>query len=495
MELSQNYLLILFLFPFVSTLIVAGLRGRFASVISIALAATFFVLTLLGFNIHEMRYTASWFDPFNLKYGLFLDAYSYFLILLSAFLTMISLFYSKGVIKEKESAYHALFHALQATVVGSLLCDDLVFFYVFWEAMLIPMYFIIGIWGGSRRLYSTMKFFLFTFAGSIFMLIGLISLYVWYYQHTGQWTASFQVLHDYLHQHPMPIETQKWIFLSFIVSFAIKVPLFPFHTWLPDAHVEAPTAGSVILAGVLLKMGTYGLMRFAVPLFPEAAAFYSTPLCALSVIGIILGALVAWRQTDIKKLIAYSSVSHLGFVTLGIFMMTETGWNGAYLQMINHGISTGALFLLIGFLYDQRHTRDIKAYGGLAKVLPAYSVILLIVTMSSVALPGTNGFVGEFLILLGSFQSKISSPWWVAVAGLGVVLGVVYMLHLVQEVCYGKPHNDEVNKMTDLTMKEWAMYLPLVALVFVIGIYPEWILESVRGKTAEIFSTIPNLLR
>jgi NADH-quinone oxidoreductase subunit M len=481
--LNENYLLILFLFPFISTVVVGLCRNRAVNWVSVLLAGAFFLLTLLAYPAKELRYSITWFGP--LQYGLFLDSYSFYLILLSAFLTLVSLYYSVGVIKEKLVAYHTLFHALQATVVASLLCDDLVFFYIFWEAMLIPMYFIIGIWGGPRRIYATLKFFLFTFAGSLLMLVGLISLYVLYAKQTGQWTASFQTLRDYFRLNPLPLDVQKWIFLSFILSFAIKVPLFPFHTWLPDAHVEAPTAGSVILAGVLLKMGTYGLMRFAIPLFPESAQYFSTALCFLSVAGIILGALVAWRQTDIKKLIAYSSVSHLGFITLGIFMMTESGWNGAYLQMINHGISTGALFLLVGFLYDQTHTRDIQAYGGLAKALPWFSLVTVIIALSSIALPGTNGFAGEFLILLGSFQSQIASPLWVVFAGLGVVLGAVYMLHLVQKLLYGESHQ---NSLVDLSWKQWIYYVPLVLLVFAIGIFPETILGSIRGKTSFLFN-------
>jgi NADH-quinone oxidoreductase subunit M len=493
--LNENYLLVLILFPFIATLIVACTRGNAVSWVSITLGVIYFIITLLGFSVKELHYSANWYQPLGLTYGLSLDSYSYFLILLSSFLTMLCLYYSKGVIQQKLAGYHALFHALQATVVACLLCDDLVFFYIFWEAMLIPMYFIIGIWGGPRRIYSTMKFFLFTFAGSLFMLIGLIATYVFYFKATGQWTASFHTLIEYFRAHPMPLDLQKWIFLSMILSFAIKVPLFPFHTWLPDAHVEAPTAGSVILAGVLLKMGTYGLMRFAIPLFPEAAASFAGPLCMLSAIGIILGALVAWRQTDIKKLIAYSSVSHLGFVTLGIFMMTETGWNGAYLQMINHGISTGALFLLVGFLYDQRHTREISAYGGIAKILPAYSLVLAIIAFSSVALPGTNGFIGELLIILGSFQSKVASWWWVAIASSAAVLGAIYMLHLVQKVCYGKTQSPENEKLYDMRFREYAIYVPLVALVFVIGFYPEWLLGPIREKTTQIFISIPQILR
>jgi len=491
--LSSNYLLVLLLFPFLSSLVIALSRGRAAALISIGLALAFLVVCLAGFPTTELRFSANWFEPLGLKYGLYLDSYAYYLILLSAFLTLLSVFYSYRVIEDKIPAYHSLFHLLQATVVACLLCDDLVFFYIFWEAMLIPMYFIIGIWGGERRIYSTMKFFLYTFAGSLLMLVALIGLYVLYFQKTGTWTASFEVLREYFQANPLSVEAQQWIFGAFCLAFAIKVPLFPFHTWLPDAHVEAPTAGSVILAGVLLKMGTYGMMRFAVPLFPEAAQTFSPYICALSVIGILLGALVAWRQTDIKKLVAYSSVSHLGFVTLGIFMMTEAGWNGAYLQMINHGISTGALFLLIGFLYDQKHTRNIDAYGGLAKVLPAFSVIFLIITLSSVALPGTNGFVGEFLILLGSFQSKVSHWGWVMIAGLGVIFGAVYMLHLVQKLCYGKAQ--EGDHLHDFRWREWLIYVPLVILVFLIGIYPSWILDPIRQRTAEIFQLLPANLR
>ena len=483
---NSNYLLLLFLFPFVSTLIVAVSRGRVGPWISVTLAGIYFVIGLLGLPPTELRFTLPWVG--SLKYSLFLDSYSYYLILLSAFLTWLSLIFSLKSIKEKQVAYHALFHGLQATVVASLLCDDLLFFYVFWEAMLIPMYFIIGIWGGPRRRYATLKFFLYTLAGSLVMLIGLISLYVIYFQKTGHWDFSFQTLRTYFLDQPLDLATQRWIFLSMVLSFVIKVPLFPFHTWLPDAHVEAPTAGSVILAGILLKLGTYGLMRFAIPLFPLAAFDLAPWLVALSVIGIIAGALMAWRQTDIKKLVAYSSVSHLGFVTLGIFMMTETSWNGAYLQMINHGISTGALFLLIGFLYDQAHTREINAFGGLAKTLPWFSVIFMIISLSSMALPGTNGFVGEFLILLGSFQSTAASWIFVAVAGLGVIFGAIYMLHLIQKLCFGVAKPDA--HLHDFQWRDMGVYGPLVILVFLIGLCPELLLSGIRLTTSELFGFI-----
>lgn len=494
--MSSNYLILLFWFPFFAAVILPFVSSKAVPAVSILLSGIFFLICLFGWNVSDLSYSANWYEPLGLKYGLYLDSYSYFLILLSALLTLLCSIYSMNVIKKKVKAYHSLFHLLQATVVACLLSEDLIFFYVFWEAMLIPMYFIIGIWGGERRLYSTMKFFLYTFAGSLFMLIGLISIYVIYFQSTGTWTASFQVLNQYFQANPLPLSIQQWVFLSMLVSFAIKVPLFPFHTWLPDAHVEAPTAGSVILAGVLLKMGTYGLMRFAIPLFPEAANSFATPLCFLSVVGIILGAVVAWRQTDMKKLIAYSSVSHLGFVTLGIFSLTETSWNGAYIQMINHGITTGALFFLIGFIYDQRHTRDIEDFGGYGKKLPMFALIFVVMALSSVALPGTNGFVGEFMILLGSFQSQIVSPSWVVLASTGVILSAIYMLHLVQKLLYGKASaNAEAAPVFDLKLKEWILYIPLIVLVFAIGVYPKWMVGSVNDTTVAIFNMIPEGLR
>ncbi len=474
------------MFPFVSTLLVGLSRGKVAPWISVSLAATYFFIVLVGLPPGQLRFSLPWFEGLN--YSLFLDSYSYFLILLSAFLTWVALAFSVKSVQEKQVAYHALFHGLQATVVASLLCDDLLFFYIFWEAMLIPMYFIIGIWGGTRRKYAALKFFLYTLAGSLVMLVGLVSLYVLYYQQTQEWNFSFQILRDYFLTKPLDLSVQRWIFLSMVLSFVIKVPLFPFHTWLPDAHVEAPTAGSVVLAGILLKLGTYGLMRFAIPLFPEAARDLAPYLVALSVVGIVVGALIAWRQTDIKKLIAYSSVSHLGFVTLGIFMMNETAWNGAYFQMINHGISTGALFLLVGFIYDQAHTRDIHAFGGLAKSLPIFSTIFIIISLSSMALPGTNGFIGEFLILLGSFQSTVA-PWiFVVIASSGVILGAIYMLHLIQKVCFGKERANF--KLNDFVWKDLFLYGPFVVLVFVLGIFPELLLSSIRESTTQIFGFI-----
>jgi len=492
--LTSNYLLLLLFLPFLSALIIPIVSKQVVAWISIFLSSLFLLVVLLGWSTQDLSFSADWYEPLGLRYGLYLDSYSYFLILLSAFLTLLCSIYSFKVIQTKTKAYHALFHFLQGTVVACLLCNDLLFFYIFWEAMLIPMYLIIGIWGGPRRLYATMKFFLYAFSGSLIMLLGLIALYSFYYQQTGEWSASFPILREHFEANPLPLWIEQWIFLSFVLSFAIKVPLFPFHTWLPDAHVEAPTAGSVILAGVLLKMGTYGMMRFAVPLFPAAAMSFATAFCVLSVIGIILGAVVAWRQTDVKKLIAYSSVSHLGFVTLGIFTMTELSWNGAYLQMINHGIVTGALFLLIGFIYDQRHTRDINSFGGYATKLPVFSFIFIVMALSSVAVPGTNSFVGEFMILLGGFQSEIVSPIWVVLASVGVILSAIYMLHLVQKICYGKLTLENEN-VFDIGLKEWVIFVPLIILVFVIGLYPKWIVEPIHITTANIFGIFSGGLR
>jgi len=494
MDLTSKYLLILLLLPFISAALIAMVSNSAASLVSIGLAGLFFLVCLAGWGIEGLEYQADWFKPMGLTYNMRLDSYSYFLILLSGLLTLLCLFYSHKVVQKKVKAYHALFHALQGTVVASLLSNDLFFFYVFFEAMLIPMYFLIGIWGGKNRLYATTKFFLFTLAGSLLMLVGLISTYVLYFSKTGEWSASFDVLRIYFSENPIPIEMQLFMFISFFLAFAIKVPLFPFHTWLPDAHTEAPTAGSVILAGVLLKIGTYGLMRFAIPLFPDAAAQLSTSICILSVVGIIAGALVAWRQTDMKKLIAYSSVSHLGFVMLGIFSLTSLSWNGAYLQMINHGISTGALFFLIGFIYDQKHSRDIETFGRLAKVIPLFSLVFVVVSLSSVALPGTNGFVGEFLILLGGFQSQVVSSSWIVVASTGVILSAIYMLHLVQKLCYGE---EGINSkgLKDLGIREFAIYVPLILLIFAIGFFPSWLLEPVSKTTQTILGSLPTYLR
>jgi NADH-quinone oxidoreductase subunit M len=365
-------------------------------------------------------------------------------------------------------------------MLGSLVAFDLVFFYMFWEAMLIPMYFIIGIWGGSNRIYATTKFVIYTVVGSLFMLAAGIALYVMHYQKTGAWSTS---LLDLYKTAPL-YSTQLWLFAAFAIAFAIKVPMFPFHTWLPDAHTEAPTAGSVILAGVLLKLGTYGILRFAIPLFPDAVETFAPLIMALGVIGIIYGALTAWMQKDAKKMVAYSSVSHLGFVVVGSVALVAGGsqlsveaLTGAVYQMINHGISTGALFFLVGIIYERRHTRLLADFGGLAKSMPWFATMLIIATLSSVGLPGTGGFVGEFLILLGTFQS---SPFAGVTAALGVLLGAVYMLTLCRKILFGPLDKPENQELEDLTPREFAYVTPLAVLAIVMGIMPGLFLDKVK---------------
>jgi NADH-quinone oxidoreductase subunit M len=369
---------------------------------------------------------------------------------------------------------------LECGMLGALVAFDMVFFYIFWEAMLIPMYFIIGIWGGKNRIYAATKFIIYTVFGSLLMLVAAIALYIVNFQQTGVYSTS---LLD-LYQANAPHSTQMWLFAAFALAFAIKVPMFPFHTWLPDAHTEAPTAGSVILAGVLLKMGTYGLLRFAIPLFPEAVEAFAPVMVALGIVGIIYGALNAWMQNDAKKMVAFSSVSHLGFVVIGSIGLVAGGaelsqeaLTGAVYQMINHGISTGALFFLVGVIYERRHTRLLADFGGLAKVMPWFGVMLIVATLSSVGLPGTGGFVGEFLILLGTFQA---SPLAGIAASLGVLLGAVYMLTLCRKILFGPLSNPENQKLTDLTAREVGYLAPLAVLAVLMGIFPGIFLDKIR---------------
>ena len=362
---------------------------------------------------------------------------------------------------------------LETAMLGTFVALDLFLFYVFWEIMLIPMYLIIGVWGGERRIYAAIKFFLYTAVGSLLMLVCIIGLIYFHKQQTG--VLTFNLLD--LYGTSLSSTYELLFFASFAFAFAIKVPMFPLHTWLPDAHVEAPTAGSVILAGILLKMGTYGFIRFAMPLFPEGCAFFTPALITLSVIGIIYGALVAMVQPDIKKLVAYSSVSHLGYCMLGLFVLTRQGVEGSVLQMLNHGISTGALFLLVGVVYERRHTRLIKEYGGIAKIMPAYATIFLIITLSSIGVPSTNGFIGEFLILLGTFKvNKIAA----VLAASGVVLGAVYMLWMFQRVFYGKVTNPKNLNIPDLNLRELAYLVPLVVFVFWVGLFPNFFLNKMH---------------
>jgi NADH-quinone oxidoreductase subunit M len=372
---------------------------------------------------------------------------------------------------------------LESAMIGVFVSLDLFLFYVFWDAMLIPMYFLIGIWGYDRRIYAAVKFILYTMAGSVLMLVAILALAYLHYTANGEY--SFDLLRLYALQ--IPAQLQFWGFLAFALAFAIKVPLFPFHTWLPDAHVEAPTAGSVILAGVLLKMGTYGLVRFAFPLFPAAAMAFAPYLGLLAVIGIVYGALVAMVQPDMKKLVAYSSVSHLGFVVLGIAAMNTQGVQGAVYQMLNHGVSTGGLFLIVGMLSDRRHTRLIAEYGGLKKVTPHLVAVFLIVTLSSIGLPGLNGFVGEFLILLGAFRW---SPRAAAVAATGVILSAAYMLWMFQRVNYGSVDNEKNATLPDLTPREWTVLVPIVAMAILMGVFPNVFLKPIEPSVERLLTQV-----
>ncbi len=411
----------------------------------------------------------SWIPAFGIEYFLGIDGISIWLVLLTTFLTPIVILSAFDSINTRVRAFLAFMLLLETGMLGVFLAQDLFLFYIFWEFTLVPMYFLIGIWGGQRRIYATVKFFLYTFAGSIFMLLAIIALSVLY----GQNSFSVPDMVRDIQNGAFVLDrtVQRWMFLAFFAAFAIKVPLFPFHSWLPDAHTEAPTAGSVILAGVLLKLGGYGFLRFNLPLFPEASSYFAPAIGVLAVIGIIYGAFVAFSQQDIKKLVAYSSVSHLGFVMLGIFSLRPEGIHGAILQMVNHGLSTGALFLIVGFIYERRHTRDIDAFGGLWKVMPVYSFLSLIIILSSLGLPGLNGFVGEATILFGTIRSAVLGGLFAAFALTGVILAAVYLLWMFRKVMMGDV-NDATAKMRDLTRLELAMLVPLVALIVLIGLYP-----------------------
>ena len=407
----------------------------------------------------------------NIQYSLGLDGLSILLVLLTAFLTPISILSTWTAVEERVKDFMIFFLLLEVGMMGVFLAQDLFLFYIFWEFTLVPMYFLIGIWGGPRRIYAAVKFFLYTMAGSILMLLAILWL--------GIYGQTFTV-RELIAKGGIPADIQWWLFLAFAAAFAIKVPMWPLHSWLPDAHVEAPTAGSVILAGVLLKMGTYGFLRFNLPLFPEAAVRAAPWIALLATIGIIYGAAVSYAQKDVKKLVAYSSVSHLGFVMLGLFAMNPQGIAGAILQMINHGLSTGALFLLVGMIYEQTHTREIKVYGGLWKVTPVFGSIMLIVSLSSMGLPGLNGFVGEFTILLGAFGSQaIGNTVYAILSALGVIMAAVYILYMFQKMFLGPQGEivDEVKKhghaLRDLNWREIVTVLPLLVFIFWIGLYPK----------------------
>jgi NADH-quinone oxidoreductase subunit M len=474
--------------PLVGTLLVLLLpkdATRTIKVTGLAVSLVAFVVSVALFFLFDgadggMQFVEKipWIPGLDISYHLGVDGISLLLVVLTTFLTPIALLASWESITIRLRAYVALMLLLEVGTLGVFLSLDMVLFYVFWEFMLIPMYFIIGIWGGTDKIYAATKFFLYTMAGSLLMLVAIIWLgYYASLQPGGSFTTD--LLRLYAIAPGIPRQIQAWMFLAFTLSFAIKVPIFPLHTWLPDAHVQAPTAGSVILAGVLLKMGTYGLVRFCLPLFPNATFQFMPYIAVLAVIGIIYGALVSMVQPDLKKLVAYSSVSHLGFVVLGIFALNEEGLQGSVIQMINHGLSTGALFLLVGMIYDRRHTRMIKDFGGLARIMPVFATFFMIVMLSSVGLPGLNGFVGEFLILLGSFTSShLASRWYAVFAATGVILAAVYLLWSYQRVFFGKSENPANESLRDLTKREWAVLIPVVVFIVWIGFYPSTFLEK-----------------
>ena len=415
-----------------------------------------------------------WIPRFGIRYELMMDGISLPLVVLTAALLPIVILGSWRGIDRSWRGFSASCLLLTSGILGAFLAVDLFLFFVFWELMLVPMYLLIGIWGGKRRVYAAIKFFLFTMAGSLLMLLAILWLAWSHSQVAGAWSFSY----DLLSRLDFPIGEQMLLFAAFGLAFAIKVPLVPLHTWLPDAHVEAPTGGSVVLAGVLLKLGTYGFLRFALPLFPQAASAAQPLLVTLALIGILYGALVAWVQTDMKKLVAYSSVAHLGFVVLGLFAFDQMAWEGALIQMVNHGLSTGALFLLVGMLYDRRHTKEFAQFGGLAKVMPWFATFLVISALASVGLPGLNGFVGEFLILAGSYKAGLVLP--VIAATFGVVLAAVYLLKLLDQTLWGPLDRDENRQLSDLSLREILTLAPLCLLMFAIGVAPERFLAPSR---------------
>src|SRR3990172_7850200 len=416
---------------------------------------------------------ADWIPAIGATYFLGVDGFSMLLVLLTTLMGLIAILSSWTAITERVKEFYIFMLVLQTGMIGAFVSLDFLLFFLFWEVMLVPMYFLIGVWGGGRRLYSAIKFFLYTLVGSVVMLLGILALY-FYNIETGN-PATFDV--TWFQQLNLPFNLQWWIFLSFFLGFAIKVPMFPFHTWLPDAHTDAPTAGSVILAAVLLKMGTYGFIRFSLPILPEATRYFVPMMVTLSIIGIVYGALVAMAQHDWKRLVAYSSVSHMALVMLGMFALTPVGITGSIVQQINHGISTGALFLIVGIVYERRHTREIAEYGGLSKVMPVYAALFMIMTLSSIGLPALNGFIGELLILQHIFTY---SKLWAAFAASGVVLGAAYMLTLYQRTMFGKVENPKNERLPDLSHREFATFAPLLILAVWIGLYPAPFLRRPR---------------
>jgi len=427
-----------------------------------------------------------WIPAYGIDYSMGIDGISVFLIVLATLLSPLAVLASWSV-HARLKEYFIFMLLLETGMIGVFASLDLFLFYVFWEIMLIPMYFLIGVWGGERRIYAAMKFVLYTMVGSVLMLVAIIALYFMHGDATGTFTFSYPQIQSALASGRMVLSPgiEQWLFIAFFLAFAVKVPLFPFHTWLPDAHVEAPTAGSVLLAGVLLKMGTYGFLRFNLPLFPHVSHLFAPLISFLAIVGIIYGALVAMVQPDMKKLVAYSSVSHMGFIVLGIFSFTPQGVEGAVYQMLNHGVSTGALFMIVGIIYDRRHTRLIDEFGGLANRMPLYAAFFLVVTLSSIGLPGLNGFVGEFLILLGTFGVNHARA---AAAALGVILSAVYMLWMYQRVIWGEIKNERNANLLDLVGRERVMLIPLLIMMVWMGVYSSFFLRPMDSSVSKLLN-------
>ncbi|MBK9152645.1 MAG: NADH-quinone oxidoreductase subunit M [Chloracidobacterium sp.] len=507
--IAENILTILILLPVVGALAVLGYQMFWKQEsqlkwVTFAITLLNFLLSLVlvfdkgaasasGFHFEK---NVPWISAINTNYHVGVDGLSLWLVILTTFIMPIAVISTWHAVEKKATAFYIFLLLLESAMIGVFVSLDLLVFYLFFEASLIPMFFLIGVWGGKDRIYAAVKFFIFTAIGSLLMLVAIIALYFMHADATGVGTFDFVTLLNTLKLGNMTFSASAgaFLFLAFALAFSIKVPLFPFHTWLPDAHTEAPTAGSVILAAVLLKMGTYGLMRFNFTLFPDQAREFAPLFIVLAIIGIVYGALVAMVQPDVKRLVAYSSVAHMGFVILGMFSFTEWGMQGAVYQMLNHGVSTGALFLLVGFIYERRHTRMISDFGGLANVMPIYATIFVITAMSSVGLPFLNGFVGEFLIMVGMWKSTILSVTAAAnwnyiatmVAGTGVIFAAVYLLWMIQRVFFGKVTNDKNRGLADLSYREIGLMVPLLFLMVFMGVYPRPFLEATHSSVSEI---------
>lgn len=496
--LESNLLTILILLPVIGGIGI-GLHSMFAPYrnerqykwIALAVTVLTFAVSLIllsgagGSELAAFRFEQNvpWINALDTRYHIGIDGISLWLVLLTTLIMPIAVLSSWTAVEERQPSYYIFILLLEAAMIGVFVALDLLVFYLFFEASLVPMFFLIGIWGGKKRIYAAVKFFIYTAIGSLLMLAGIIALY--YSFGTFDYPTILRAMND--GTVVLSVATERLIFGAFALAFLIKVPLFPFHTWLPDAHTEAPTAGSVILAAILLKLGTYGLMRFNFPLFPGASRYFAPLIITLAIIGIIYGALVAMVQPDVKRLVAYSSVSHMGFVILGLFSFTDYGMQGALYQMLNHGVSTGALFLLVGMIYERRHTREISEYGGLVKPMPLFSTLLVFASLSSVGLPILNGFVGEFLIMMGMWNSTYQYAWIATMfAATGVIWAAIYMLWMLQRVLFGRITNEANRRLPDLNLREIGLLAPLLILMVVMGVYPNAFLTRTRDSIEQV---------